>query len=43
MARELRIWFEELRRLMQNIFCSQHKDDDLETFFINLIGGIRVY
>ena len=41
-ARELRYcWFEELRREIdaKYILVAQHKDDDLETFFINLIRG----
>ena len=41
-ARELRYcWFEELRREIdaKYVLVAQHKDDDLETFFINLIRG----
>lgn len=41
-ARELRYcWFEELRKEIdaKYVLVAQHKDDDLETFFINLIRG----
>tara|TARA_B100000683_G_scaffold59920_1_gene58129 strand:- start:3582 stop:4895 length:1314 start_codon:yes stop_codon:yes gene_type:complete len=41
-ARELRYcWFEELRKEIdaKYILVAQHKDDNLETFFINLIRG----
>ena len=41
-ARELRYcWFEELRKEIdaKYVLIAQHKDDDLETFFINLIRG----
>ena len=41
-ARELRYcWFEELRKEIdaKYVLVAHHKDDDLETFFINLIRG----
>ena len=41
-ARDLRYgWFEELRKENQSdyIVVAHHKDDDIETFFINLIRG----
>lgn len=41
-ARDLRYnWFEELRKERQSdyIVVAHHKDDDIETFFINLIRG----
>jgi len=41
-ARELRYnWFEELRKEIdaKYVLVAQHKDDDVETFFINLIRG----
>lgn len=41
-ARELRYrWFEELRKEIdaKYVLVAQHRDDDLETFFINLIRG----
>ena len=44
-ARELRYnWFEELRLEIQAqyILVAHHKDDDIETFFINLIRGTGI-
>ena len=41
-ARDLRYnWFEELKKEIQSdyIVVAHHKDDDIETFFINLIRG----
>ena len=45
MARELRYsWFEELRLEIQAqyILVAHHRDDDLETFFINLTRGTGI-